>query len=112
MWYFSLRSFKVKKNYISFQPGLQLFSLGATIAPIVEWLNVKKADHGKLGMDEEVVYRAIDHVVHGVEDIIGNHGMHWWFHKLTVLNAKYINPIFTRDAWRLHDQEILDIYHR
>ena len=27
------------------------------MAPIVEWLKVKKAEHEKLGMDEEVVYR-------------------------------------------------------
>ena len=32
--------------------------------------------------------------------------------KLSEFNAKRINPIFTRDAWRLADQEILDIYHR
>ena len=77
-------------------------------------------------MDEEVVYRAIDHVVSGIEDVIGHHGMHWWMHKvknnllncdkecfkLSEFNAKRINPIFTRDAWRLADQEILDIYHR
>ncbi|CAG5080570.1 Oidioi.mRNA.OKI2018_I69.PAR.g9650.t1.cds [Oikopleura dioica] len=88
------------------------FIQGASVGPIVEWLNVKKGDAEKRGMDEEVVYRAIDHVVSGIEDVIGHHGMHWWMHKLSEFNAKRINPIFTRDAWRLADQEILDIYHR
>jgi len=88
------------------------FIQGASVGPIVEWLNVKKGDAEKRGMDEEVVYRAIDHVVSGIEDVIGHHGMHWWMHKLSEFNAKHINPIFTRDAWRLADQEILDIYHR
>ena len=73
---------------------------------------MKKEDQEKRGMDEEVVYRAIDHVVSGIEDVIGHHGMHWWMHKMAEFNAKHINPIFTRDAWRLADQEILDIYHR
>lgn len=88
------------------------FIQGASVGPIVEWLNVKREDQEKRGMDEEVVYRAIDHVVSGIEDVIGHHGMHWWMHKLSEFNAKHINPIFTRDAWRLADQEILDIYHR
>ena len=44
--------------------------------------------------------------------MIGHHGRHWWMHKLTEFNAKHINPIFTRDSWRLPDQEIIDIYHR
>lgn len=88
------------------------FIQGASVGPIVEWLNVKREDQEKRGMDEEVVYRAIDHVVSGIEDVIGHHGMHWWMHKMAEFNAKHINPIFTRDAWRLADQEILDIYHR
>ena len=91
---------------------LFFFCVGASVGPIVEWLKVKKEDQEKRGMDEEVVYRAIDHVVSGIEDVIGHHGMHWWMHKLSEFNAKHINPIFTRDAWRLADQEILDIYHR
>jgi len=37
-------------------------------------------------MDEEVVYRAIDHVVSGIEDVIGHHGMHWWMHKVSSSN--------------------------
>jgi len=88
------------------------FVQGASIGPIVEWLKVKREDTEKRGMDEEVVYRAIDHLVSGVEDVIGHHGRHWWMHKLTEFNAKHINPIFTRDSWRLPDQEIIDIYHR
>ena len=51
-------------------------------------------------------------LVSGIEDVIGHHGRHWWMHKLTEFNAKHINPIFTRDSWRLPDQEIIDIYHR
>jgi len=88
------------------------FVQGASIGPIVEWLKVKREDTEKRGMDEEVVYRAIDHLVSGIEDVIGHHGRHWWMHKLTEFNAKHINPIFTRDSWRLPDQEIIDIYHR
>ena len=52
------------------------------------------------------------YLVSGIEDVIGHHGRHWWMHKLTEFNAKHINPIFTRDSWRLPDQEIIDIYHR
>lgn len=38
------------------------FVQGASIGPIVEWLKVKREDTEKRGMDEEVVYRAIDHL--------------------------------------------------
>ena len=69
------------------------FIQGATIAPIVEWLHVEKEDQHSKQIGEEVVYRALDHVTSGVEDVIGHHGRHWWMHKLRAINAKYINPV-------------------
>ena len=58
-------------------------------------------------MGEELVYRALDHITSGVEDIIGHHGRHWWMHKMASINAKYINPIFTRNAFKQADQQII-----
>lgn len=63
-------------------------------------------------MGEEVVYRALDHITSGVEDIIGYHGRHWWIQKLREINAKYINPIFTRNAIKTYDEEIIRIFNR
>ena len=91
--------------------GVQLTDLynniGATIGPIVEWLRVEKAGSVEKGMGEELVYRALDHITSGVEDIIGHHGRHWWMHKMASINAKYINPIFTRNAFKQADQQII-----
>ena len=64
------------------------------------------------GVGEEVVYRALDHITSGVEDIIGYHGRHWWIQKLREINAKYINPIFTRNAIKTYDEEIIRIFNR
>ena len=59
-----------------------------------------------------MVYRALDHITSGVEDIIGYHGRHWWIQKLREINAKYINPIFTRNAIKTYDEEIIRIFNR
>ena len=54
------------------------FVQGATIAPFFEWLHVEQEDQHAKQIGEEVVYRALDHVTSGVEDIIGHPGRHWW----------------------------------
>ena len=93
---------------------LTSFIQGATIQPMVNWLHVKldnSADRPRT-MHDEVATRAIDHIVTGIEDIIGEHGRHWWMHKMHDINARYIKPILTHDCYVRADEEIIEIFHR
>ena len=54
------------------------FVQGMTIKPIVEWLKVKKQENKEKTVSQEFVCSYIDHMLTGVEDIIGYHGRHWY----------------------------------
>ena len=91
------------------------FIQGATIWPLVQWLHVKleEVDVRKVkGVNDEILQRVVDHLVTGMEDVIGYHGRHWWMHKIHDVNARYVNPILTHDACIRADQDIVDIFHR
>ncbi|KAG8562609.1 hypothetical protein GDO81_015743 [Engystomops pustulosus] len=51
---------------------------GLTIKPLVKWLKVKRQDHHKPTLSEELNEHAFDHIMAAVEDIIGHHGYHHW----------------------------------
>ncbi|KAM9625354.1 sodium/hydrogen exchanger 5 isoform 3-T3 [Morphnus guianensis] len=58
-------------------PCLLLFQ-GLTIKPLVTWLKVKRSDHHKPTLNEELHEHAFDHILAAVEDIVGHHGYHYW----------------------------------
>ena len=68
-----------------------------SIKPIVEWLKVKKQDNTKKTVGQEFVLSYMDHMLTGIEDIVGYHGRHWWMHRLAKWNDEYLNPILQRD---------------
>nr|CAD7404238.1 unnamed protein product [Timema cristinae] len=49
---------------------------GITIKPLVKILNVKRAEKRKPSMNERIHERIMDHVMAGIEDILGHHGNH------------------------------------
>lgn len=51
---------------------------GMSIKPIVEWLKVKRQDNTKKTLGQEFVISYLDHMLTGIEDIVGNRGRHWW----------------------------------
>ncbi|KAM9625356.1 sodium/hydrogen exchanger 5 isoform 5-T5 [Morphnus guianensis] len=51
---------------------------GLTIKPLVTWLKVKRSDHHKPTLNEELHEHAFDHILAAVEDIVGHHGYHYW----------------------------------
>ena len=50
---------------------------GMSIKPIVEWLKVKRQDNTKKTLGQEFVISYLDHMLAGIEDIVGNRGRHW-----------------------------------
>ena len=70
---------------------------------------MRKKNNAQKGMNEEVYYRAMGHLNSGINDVVGRYGMSSILRRFARFNSKYINPIFTRDALKSKDAEILEI---
>ncbi|NXJ65278.1 SL9A5 protein, partial [Rostratula benghalensis] len=85
---------------------------GLTIKPLVTWLKVKRSDHRKPTLNEELHEHAFDHILAAVEDIVGHHGYHYWRDKWEQFDKKYLSQLLMRkSAYRLRD-EIWDVYYK
>lgn len=85
---------------------------GLTIKPLVTWLKVKRSDHHKPTLNEELHEHAFDHILAAVEDIVGHHGYHYWRDKWEQFDKKYLSQLLMRkSAYRLWD-EIWDVYYK
>ncbi|XP_067853902.1 sodium/hydrogen exchanger 5 isoform X2 [Heptranchias perlo] len=85
---------------------------GLTIKPLVKWLKVKRSDHHKPTLNEELHERAFDHILAAVEDIVGRHGYHYWRDKWEHFDKKYLSQLLMRkSAYRIKD-DIWDVYHK
>ncbi|XP_067905664.1 sodium/hydrogen exchanger 5 isoform X2 [Heterodontus francisci] len=85
---------------------------GLTIKPLVKWLKVKRSDHHKPTLNEELHERAFDHILAAVEDIVGHHGYHYWRDKWEHFDKKYLSQLLMRkSAYRIKD-DIWDVYHK
>ncbi|XP_072729125.1 sodium/hydrogen exchanger 5 isoform X3 [Ciconia boyciana] len=93
-------------------PCLLLPFQGLTIKPLVTWLKVKRSDHHKPTLNEELHEHAFDHILAAVEDIVGHHGYHYWRDKWEQFDKKYLSQLLMRkSAYRLRD-EIWDVYYK
>uniref|UniRef100_H3A308 Sodium/hydrogen exchanger n=1 Tax=Latimeria chalumnae TaxID=7897 RepID=H3A308_LATCH len=85
---------------------------GLTIKPLVDWLKVKRSDHHKPTLNEELHERAFDHILAAVEDIAGRHGYHHWRDKWEHFDKQYLSQLLMRkSAYRIKD-EIWEVYHK
>lgn len=50
---------------------------GISVGPLVEKLGVKKSQKRELTMNERIHERSLDHIMAGVEDIMGHPGRHY-----------------------------------
>ncbi|XP_053980486.1 sodium/hydrogen exchanger 3-like isoform X2 [Hylaeus volcanicus] len=73
-----------------------VFIQGITIKPLVKILNVKRAEKKKLTMNERIHERIMDHVMAGVEDILGKHGNYHVRDKFKRFDNKFIRPYLVR----------------
>ncbi|XP_021264433.1 sodium/hydrogen exchanger 5 isoform X2 [Numida meleagris] len=85
---------------------------GLTIKPLVTWLKVKRSDHHKPTLNEELHEHAFDHILAAVEDIVGHHGYHYWRDKWEQFDKKYLSQLLMRkSAYKIRD-EIWDVYYK
>lgn len=74
-----------------------VFLQGITIRPLVELLKVKKANKRKPTMNERIHEKVIDHLMAGVEDIIGKTGNYNVRDKFKRFDNRFIRPLLIRD---------------
>ncbi|XP_066602997.1 probable Na(+)/H(+) antiporter nhx-9 isoform X4 [Prorops nasuta] len=88
-----------------------VFIQGITIKPLVKILNVKRAERRKPTMNERIHERIIDHVMAGLEDILGKHGNYHLRDKFKRFDNKFIRPYLVRDHYGA-EPKILETYSK
>ncbi|XP_019611235.1 sodium/hydrogen exchanger 5 isoform X2 [Rhinolophus sinicus] len=85
---------------------------GLTIKPLVKWLKVKRREHHKPTLNQELHEHTFDHILAAVEDVVGHHGYHYWRDRWEQFDKKYLSQLLMRrSAYRIRDQ-IWDVYYR
>ncbi|XP_063701853.1 sodium/hydrogen exchanger 3 isoform X2 [Culicoides brevitarsis] len=88
-----------------------VFLQGITIKPLVRILNVKRAEKRKPTMNERIHERFIDHMMAGVEDIIGKTGNYNIRDKFKRFDNRFIRPLLIRDL-KGAEPKILETYSK
>ncbi|KAL2737141.1 sodium/hydrogen exchanger 3 isoform X1 [Vespula maculifrons] len=89
----------------------KLQSVGITIKPLVKILNVKRAERRKPTMNERIHERIMDHVMAGIEDILGKHGNYHVRDKFKRFDNKFIRPYLVRNHYGA-EPKILETYSK
>ncbi|XP_059154432.1 sodium/hydrogen exchanger 2-like [Physella acuta] len=84
-----------------------VFIQGITIKPVVNALKVERAEEKDPSMNEMLHKRFIDHLMAGVEDIVGKSGHNSLFHKFDYYNSKYLKPWLLRENPKSQDTYIV-----
>ncbi|XP_061714973.1 sodium/hydrogen exchanger 3 isoform X10 [Cydia pomonella] len=88
-----------------------VFIQGITIKPLVKMLNVKRAEKRKPTMNERIHERFMDHLMAGIEDILGKHGNHHIRDKFKRFDNKFIRPFLLRN-YQGQEPKILETYSK
>ncbi|XP_043283772.1 probable Na(+)/H(+) antiporter nhx-9 isoform X2 [Venturia canescens] len=88
-----------------------VFIQGITIKPLVKILNVKRAEKRKPTMNERIHERIMDHIMAGVEDILGKHGNYHVRDKFKRFDNKFIRPYLVRNHCGA-EPKILETYSK
>uniref|UniRef100_A0A8D8LMC1 Sodium/hydrogen exchanger n=1 Tax=Cacopsylla melanoneura TaxID=428564 RepID=A0A8D8LMC1_9HEMI len=89
-----------------------VFFQGITIKPLVKILNVKTGEKKKPSMNERIHERLMDHVMAGVEDILGRHGNHHVRDRFKRFDNRFIRPYILRDHKQGAEPKILETYSK
>ncbi|XP_063733385.1 sodium/hydrogen exchanger 2-like isoform X2 [Eleginops maclovinus] len=109
---FLIDDFPKKRLFITTTIVVILFTVfvqGMTIKPLVELLDVKRKKRGLHTVSEEIHSRLIDHLLAGIEDVVGYWGQHYWKDKFEQFNKKYLRRFLIRDDHQAHSS-ILRVY--
>lgn len=88
-----------------------VFIQGITIKPLVKILNVKTVEKRKPTMNERIHERFMDHLMAGVEDILGKHGNHHIRDKFKRFDNRFIRPFLLRN-YQGAEPKILETYSK
>ncbi|KAG4073521.1 hypothetical protein HA402_000745 [Bradysia odoriphaga] len=111
----------IDKDHVKLQPMFvtttiaviyfTVFVQGITIKPLVKILNVKRAEKKKPSMNERIHERFIDHMMAGIEDIVGKTGNYNVRDKFKRFDNKFIRPFLIRDLLGA-EPKILETYSK
>ncbi|XP_055368369.1 sodium/hydrogen exchanger 2-like isoform X1 [Betta splendens] len=97
---FLIDDFPKKRLFITTTIVVILFTVfvqGMTIKPLVELLDVKRKKRALPTVSEEIHSRLIDHLLAGIEDVVGYWGQHYWKDKFEQFNRKYLRRFLIRE---------------
>uniref|UniRef100_A0A8B9WJU6 Sodium/hydrogen exchanger n=1 Tax=Bos mutus grunniens TaxID=30521 RepID=A0A8B9WJU6_BOSMU len=72
-------------------------TVGITIRPLVEFLDVKRSNKKQQAVSEEIHCRFFDHVKTGIEDVCGHWGHNFWRDKFKKFDDKYLRKLLIRE---------------
>ncbi|XP_042226063.1 probable Na(+)/H(+) antiporter nhx-9 isoform X2 [Homarus americanus] len=75
-----------------------IFIQGMTIKPLVNLLQIQKHKSGKRNLSEEINTTTMDHIMAGVEEILGQHGDFYLRELMVYYNDKYLKKWFLRPS--------------
>ncbi|XP_064638155.1 Na(+)/H(+) exchanger beta-like [Lineus longissimus] len=81
-----------------------VFIQGITVKPLVQLLKIKKANIGCLSVSQEVHTHVQDHMMAGIEEIIGRRGNNFWRTFLDHVDEKYLKSWLQREPMRKVDK--------
>uniref|UniRef100_A0A1A9WZR1 Sodium/hydrogen exchanger n=1 Tax=Glossina brevipalpis TaxID=37001 RepID=A0A1A9WZR1_9MUSC len=88
-----------------------VFLQGITIKPLVKILNVKRASKRKPTMNERIHERFMDHLMAGIEDIVGKTGNYNVRDKFKRFDNRFIRPLLIRDL-KGAEPKIIETYSK
>ena len=86
-----------------------VFVQGITIKPLVKFLNVKTSTDKEPSMNERISGRFIDHIMAGMEGILGEFGHLHLRDRYKYFDNKYIKPCLLREN-HVKDPKIIETY--
>ncbi|XP_071815154.1 sodium/hydrogen exchanger 3-like isoform X2 [Apostichopus japonicus] len=89
-----------------------MFVQGMTIKPLVNKLHVKKEEKHKPSMNEEIFARVNDHILAGMELILGHEGRNSVREQWRHFDNKFLKKLLIRDYKAVSDPKILDVYQK
>ncbi|XP_067651622.1 probable Na(+)/H(+) antiporter nhx-9 [Haliotis asinina] len=87
-----------------------VFLQGITIKPVVNALKIEKAKEIDPTMNERIHERFIDHLMAGIEDVVGRTGHNSIRDKFEHYNTKYIKPLLLREKPKTRETKIFQVF--
>ncbi|KAK3095369.1 hypothetical protein FSP39_013836 [Pinctada imbricata] len=81
-----------------------VFVQGISIKPLVKLLRVKLQEEKELKLSEEINSHVTDHVMAGIEEVLGQHGEHYFRELLEFYNRKYVKRMLMKDPFSMDEQ--------